>query len=102
MTEELTPSQAAERIGTTTRTIQRWIEAGRWAARRVGRRLRVASVALDAFVAAAGAASRADATTAHGPGASPRRIFIANRGEIARRIRRTVELGEGTAFVPGE
>src|SRR3989442_10402230 len=49
--DELTPSQAAARVGATTRTVQRWIAAGRLPARRVGGRWRVASDALDAFVA---------------------------------------------------
>ena len=46
---ELSPSQAAARLGTTTRTVQRWIAQGRLPARRVGGRWRVASDALDAF-----------------------------------------------------
>ena len=51
MTEELSPSQVAERIGATTRSVQRWIAAGRLPARRVGGRWRVAIDAIDAFVA---------------------------------------------------
>ena len=50
MPEELSPSQAAARIGATTRSVQRWIAAGKLPARRVGGRWRVASDALDAFM----------------------------------------------------
>ena len=42
MSEELSPSQAAALIGTTTRSVQRWIASGRLPARRVGGRWRVA------------------------------------------------------------
>ena len=51
MDDELSPSEAATRIGTTTRTVQRWIVSGQLPARRVGGRWRVASVALDVFMA---------------------------------------------------
>ena len=51
MSEELSPSQAAARVGATTRSVQRWIASGRLPARRVGGRWRVASDAIDAFVA---------------------------------------------------
>src|SRR4051794_37106848 len=98
MTEELTPRQAAERIGTTTRTVQRWIEAGRLPARRVGGRLRVASVALDAL----GQGPTPSRSTSAEPPGPIRRVFVANRGEIGRRIRTTVERLGGLAFVPGE
>src|SRR6266542_5786349 len=99
MTDELSPSQAAQRIGTTTRTIQRWIVAGRLPARRVGGRWRVASVVLDAFASTetASAGRATDTATVH----PVRVLFVANRGEIATRIRRTAErLGIGT-YVPG-
>ena len=85
MSEELRPSEAAARIGATTRSIQRWIASGRLPARRVGGRWRVASDALDAFVrgdAGISADSAQDSGTI-------RRIFVANRGEIANRIERT-------------
>ncbi|TME79261.1 MAG: helix-turn-helix domain-containing protein, partial [Chloroflexi bacterium] len=85
MADELSPSQAAARIGTTTRTVQRWIVAGTLPARRVGGRWRVASDALDAF-------SQSSHDAAGQPDVAPARIrtlFIANRGEIAARIRRT-------------
>ena len=85
MSEELSPSQVAARLGTTTRTVQRWIEHGTLPARRVGGRWRVAD---DAIVAL----ERADRDgTPPAPATAPpiRRLFVANRGEIASRIRRT-------------
>ncbi|HEX5825460.1 MAG TPA: helix-turn-helix domain-containing protein, partial [Candidatus Limnocylindrales bacterium] len=96
MPDELSPSQAAARIGATTRSVQRWIANGRLPARRVGGRWRVASDALDAF----------DAPGASGPTAPDRsptiqRLFVANRGEIAARIRRTGDrLGIETIVPP--
>ena len=87
MSEELSPSQAAARVGTTTRTIQRWIAAGTLPARRVGGRWRVAIDALDALVDPSQPAVQI--------GELPRPktpiaiLFVANRGEIARRIART-------------
>src|SRR6476646_6473380 len=79
MREEISPSEYARRVGATTRSVQRWIALGRLPARRVGGRWRVA---YDAFVAT-------ETSQASRPGI--RRLFIANRGEIARRIRRTAE-----------
>ena len=93
MTDELSPSQAAARIGATTRSVQRWIAAGRLPARRVGGRWRVASDALDAFAASGTARGGSVPPLAVGAATtrSPtiRRLFIANRGEIAARITRT-------------
>jgi excisionase family DNA binding protein len=81
MADELSPSEVAARLGTTTRTVQRWIERGTLPARRVGGRWRVAD---DAIVAFEGA------VVAHPAIERPiRRLFVANRGEIAARIRRT-------------
>src|SRR5205814_4893005 len=91
MAEELSPSAAARRIGSTTRSVQRWIAAGRLPARRVGGRWRVASDALDAFIETDGRgalASRAGASETSRQ-AAIRRVFVANRGEIAQRITRT-------------
>ena len=83
MTEELGPRDVAARLGTSMRSVQRWIATGRLPARRVGGRWRVAVGAIDAF----GRVARAGATTA-----KPIRIlFIANRGEIASRIARTCD-----------
>src|SRR4051794_17206638 len=90
MTHELSPSQAAARIGATTRSVQRWIASGRLPARRIGGRWRVASDAVDAF-------GRADHTGATEPTERDgterpiRRLFVANRGEIANRIGRTCD-----------
>jgi 3-methylcrotonyl-CoA carboxylase alpha subunit len=94
MTSELSPSQAAIRIGATTRSVQRWIAAGRLPARRVGGRWRVASDALDAFVAGEPVTSPSTATR------PIRRLFVANRGEIAVRIRRTCAALGIAAIVP--
>src|SRR3954453_16762476 len=82
MPEELSPSQAAARVGATTRSVQRWIASGRLPARRVGGRWRVASDAIDAFVASGLPSASADGIAT---------LFIANRGEIASRITRTCE-----------
>ena len=109
MAEELTPSQAAKRIGATTRSVQRWIASGRLPARRVGGRWRVASDAIDALVrevegpGVAGMGGPAGAGRAGGAAAasSPiRTLFIANRGEIAARITRTCERLGIRAVVP--
>jgi acetyl-CoA/propionyl-CoA carboxylase biotin carboxyl carrier protein len=100
MTDEMSPSQAAARIGATTRSVQRWIAAGRLPARRVGGRWRVASDALDAF-AARGAANTGGALTMRSASAPAiRRLFIANRGEIAARITRTCDRLGIVAIVP--
>jgi acetyl-CoA/propionyl-CoA carboxylase biotin carboxyl carrier protein len=92
MTDELSPSQAAARVGTTTRSVQRWIASGRLSARRVGGRWRVASDALDAFVA--------DEPLRPGSAAPILRLFVANRGEIAARISRTCDRLGIEAIVP--
>ena len=96
MSDELSPSQAAARIGATTRSVQRWIASGRLPARRVGGRWRVATDAIDAFVAS-------DGTTDGEPPATItpiRTLFIANRGEIATRITRTCDRLGIRAVVP--
>ena len=85
--EELSPSEVARRLGTSTRSVQRWIATGSLPARRVGGRWRVASDAFDAF-------QPAGSPPATGPGApvgALRSLFVANRGEIARRIARTAD-----------
>jgi excisionase family DNA binding protein len=74
MTEELSPSEVARRLGTSTRSVQRWIASGRLPARRIGGRWRVAFDASDAITREPSAIQT---------------IFIANRGEIAARIERT-------------
>jgi excisionase family DNA binding protein len=91
MAEELSPSEVARRLGTSTRSVQRWIASGKLPARRVGGRWRVA---FDAFVASV-------------PAEAPVRpglietVFIANRGEIAARIARACDgLGIETVVPP--
>ena len=94
MAEELSPSQVARRLGTSTRTVQRWIASGRLPARRVGGRWRVANDAFDAFGAE-------EPTRAPDADRRPiRRLFIANRGEIAARITRTCDRLGIAAIVP--
>jgi 3-methylcrotonyl-CoA carboxylase alpha subunit len=90
MPEELSPSQFAARIGATTRSVQRWIAAGRLPARRVGGRWRVASDALDAFRSTRPGGAGGELGAARGDRAI-RTLFVANRGEIARRIHRTAD-----------
>jgi excisionase family DNA binding protein len=90
MSYELSPSEVARRLGTSTRTVQRWINAGRLPARRIGGRWRVASDAFDASRPGEDENSTRIET-----------LFIANRGEIANRIRRTCErLGIRTIAPP--
>jgi acetyl-CoA/propionyl-CoA carboxylase, biotin carboxylase, biotin carboxyl carrier protein len=95
MRDEISPSEYALRIGATTRSVQRWISLGKLPARRVGGRWRVASDVLDALGAPQGV--RAGKITFRGPVREPvptrriARLFIANRGEIARRIRVTTD-----------
>ena len=96
MSDELSPSQAAARIGATTRSVQRWIASGRLPARRVGGRWRVANDAIDAF--AAGGERRVGAPRAVSQ--TIRALFIANRGEIATRITRTCDRLGIRAIVP--
>ena len=86
MAEELSPSEVARRLGTSTRSVQRWIATGRLPARRVGGRWRVASDAFDV----------PDGRTLQSAVAPSPPSFIANRGEIAHRITRTCDrLGIG-------
>src|SRR5258708_6277470 len=99
MTEEVSPSEAARRIGATTRSVQRWIATGRLPARRVGGRWRVASDALDALDALGGADGRRNPMPAIGKPVI-RRLFVANRGGIAARIPRTCNRLGIEAMVP--
>ena len=96
--DELSPSEVAARIGTTTRSVQRWIVTGRLPARRVGGRWRVSSDAIDALVAEGrnGGAAGRPADVLH----PIRTVFVANRGEIAARIARTCDRLAIRAIVP--
>ena len=74
MSDELTPRQAADELGVTVRTVQRWIADGRLPARRVGGRVRLSRSSLSAVTGGA-------------PVRRPiRSLLVANRGEIAARI----------------
>jgi excisionase family DNA binding protein len=86
MPDELTPREAAARLGATTRTVQRWIASGALPARRVGGRWRVANDAIDAFARTDG--DRTPDASNRWP-VSIRRLLVANRGEIAARIAAT-------------
>jgi excisionase family DNA binding protein len=80
MTDELTPRQAADELGVTVRTVQRWISSGRLPARRVGSRVRLSRSSL---------ASIADSGASSGSARAIGVLLVANRGEIAVRIART-------------
>ncbi len=79
MTNGLTPREVASELGVTVRTVQRWIADGRLEATRVGSRVRVSRSSLSAVTDMP--ASRRIPINA---------LLIANRGEIAVRIARTV------------
>jgi 3-methylcrotonyl-CoA carboxylase alpha subunit len=108
MPDELSPTEVAKRLGTSTRTVQRWIADGRLPARRLGGRWRVAIGALDAFASAALAKPPDGRRDAPAPPGHPRAetsiraIFVANRGEVAARIRRSADRLGMTTLVPGE
>jgi 3-methylcrotonyl-CoA carboxylase alpha subunit len=90
MADELSPSEVARRLGTSTRSVQRWISSGRLPARRVGGRWRVASDAFGAF----------GPTVVDQEPPTISDLFIANRGEIANRITRTCERLGIRAVIP--
>jgi excisionase family DNA binding protein len=70
MSELIGPSEAARRLGVSSRTVQRWLRSGELPAIRVGKRLKVPASALVA-------------------GRPIRRLLVANRGELVVRIART-------------
>ena len=82
MPHELTPREAAEELGVTVRTVQRWIADGRLPARKVGSRVRVSRSSLVSVAGAPPSEAR-----------PIRALLVANRGEIAVRIARTARRG---------
>ena len=80
MRDELTPREVAQELGVTVRTVQRWIAGGRLPGTRVGGRMRIPRGALEAVTG-----TKTDGRPRHIGG-----VLIANRGEIAERIARTV------------
>ncbi|MEO7118588.1 MAG: biotin carboxylase N-terminal domain-containing protein [Candidatus Limnocylindrales bacterium] len=84
MTEEqraIGPSEAAKRLGVTTRTVQRWLREGRLPAVKVGSRLKV-----DASSLPAGPDRPPRSNLKH---RTIRRLLVTNRGELVVRIART-------------
>jgi acetyl-CoA/propionyl-CoA carboxylase biotin carboxyl carrier protein len=77
----LTPREVADELGVTVRTVQRWINDGRLPATRVGGRMRVSRSSLGVVAAGSPAPMALRRIGA---------VLIANRGEIAVRVARTV------------
>ena len=78
MDDQLTPREAAQELGVTVRTIQRWIADGRLSGTRVGSRVRLSRSSLESMRTPSDPATRRIDS-----------VLIANRGEIAARIART-------------
>jgi excisionase family DNA binding protein len=87
--DALTPRQVAEELGVTVRTVQRWIGAGRLPASRVGGRMRVSRSSLSAVAGGASQSTEPGAASA-GDLRPIRAVLVANRGEIAVRVARTL------------
>ncbi len=92
------PSDAARRLGVSTRTVQRWLKAGLLPSIQIGDRLKVHPSAFDDRVAGSNAEPLAAQPSAAVPeaavapwvaGAPIHRLLIANRGELVVRIART-------------
>ena len=76
MRDAVGPTEAARRLGVSTRTVQRWLREGRLPAVRVGSRTKVDAAALPP--------DSADVV-----GRRIERLLVANRGELVVRIART-------------
>jgi acetyl-CoA/propionyl-CoA carboxylase biotin carboxyl carrier protein len=90
--EPIGPSEAARRLGVSTRTVQRWLREGRLPAVRVGERVKVDSAAFAEAPSEGRAQRRIE------------RLLVANRGELVVRIARTArQLGIATlALAPDD
>jgi excisionase family DNA binding protein len=90
--DAMTPRQVAEQLGVTVRTVQRWISDGRLPAARVGGRMRVSRSSLAAVAEGGMTAGGTTAPARHANGRVRHltAVLIANRGEIAVRVARTV------------
>ncbi len=78
MKEAVGPTEAARRLGVSTRTVQRWLREGRLAQVKVGSHIKVAASALPGGAPGEEVAQR-----------PIRRLLVANRGELVVRIART-------------
>ena len=82
--DALTPRQVAAELGVTVRTVQRWISDGRLPATRIGGRMRVSRLSLEAV-------RHPEADREPARPRPIRTLLIANRGEIAVRVARTAQ-----------
>jgi 3-methylcrotonyl-CoA carboxylase alpha subunit len=79
----ISPTDAAARLGVSTRTVQRWLREGRLPGVRVGSRLKVDASAFDV------AAAEQPSGISSGRPRAIRRLLVANRGELPVRVART-------------